>query len=473
MLILHTSDWHLGRSLHRADLTRAFELWSEHVIDLVSRRRIDAVLISGDVYDRGVPPASAVQLFDRTLAKLAELTTVIVTAGNHDSPLRLGFGSALMRPNIHIRTDSRLSGMPVEVRGDGGELGALVYPIPYLDPDVERSRLAPVAPGGQASGGDQADQAEGGEVDLLPRSHEAVLKAALDLVGEDIRHGEHAGAEVARIVMAHAFVTGGEASPSERDISVGGVDSVPSSLFRLGEEGPGPLAYVALGHLHSPQRVGRQGDPVMRYSGSPVAFSFSETSAKSSVLLHVEAGKVEVELIEAPVWRKVRTLEGTLAHLESLAGIGVAHDATGGTVASVADGDVDQAGPGRATSTPSGDLPGESTVAAGKPVGAAAEPASAIDDDAFVRVILTDAHRPLDMSARVRRAFPNVLEIQHRATAEGVSRPQEEIAAMKPKDVLSLFMESAGNRKLERAESALLDEVWERVTAARTAKARS
>ena len=261
MLVLHTSDWHLGRSFHRADLSPAFEMWSRHVVDLVKERRIDAVLISGDVYDRAVPPTSAVELFDRTLAELAELTTVVLTSGNHDSPQRLGFGSSLMRPNVHIRTDARRCGRPVEIAGRDGNR-VFVYPIPYLDPDVERRRLAPSGP----TSGD-------GGAEPLGRSHEAVLAAALKLVSADVRsRPKDAGAF---IVMAHAFISGGKPADSERDISVGGVDSAPSGLFRLGEDGPGPLSYVALGHLHSPQRVGRPGDPPMRYSGSPVAFSFS------------------------------------------------------------------------------------------------------------------------------------------------------------------------------------------------------
>lgn len=97
MRILHTSDWHLGRSLHGADLMPAFELWCEHLVGLVRERGIDAVLISGDVYDRGVPSTQVVELFNRTLTELSEFTTVVLTSGNHDSPLRLGFGAGLMR----------------------------------------------------------------------------------------------------------------------------------------------------------------------------------------------------------------------------------------------------------------------------------------------------------------------------------------------------------------------------------------
>ena len=399
MRILHTSDWHLGRSLHGADLMPAFELWCKHVIDLVRERGIDAVLISGDVYDRGVPSTQVVELFNRTLTELSELTTVILTSGNHDSPLRLGFGAGLMKDSIHIRTDARRAGEPVEVRSRSGELGALVYPIPYLDPDIERRNLVPRGPDGE---GPRPE-------DYLERSHEAVLHAALDLVAADIAGGAYAGADVARICMVHAFVTGGEASPSERDIHVGGVDNAPSGLFRLGAVGGPALSYVALGHLHSPQKIGLPGDPLMRYSGSPIAFSFSETRAKSSVLLEIEGSRVETELIPAPVWRPVVTLTGTMEELLS--------------------------------------------------------PANSVHAESFTRLIVTDPARPPDMSAKLRRAFPHALEIQHQAEAIAREPRLAQITAMNPVDVLTDFMKISGNRELNEDEKSLVTAVWEQVRA--------
>ncbi len=419
MRILHTSDWHLGRSLHGADLMPAFELWCKHVIDLVRERGIDAVLISGDVYDRGVPSTQVVELFNRTLTELSELTTVILTSGNHDSPLRLGFGAGLMKDSIHIRTDARRAGEPVEVRSRSGELGALVYPIPYLDPDIERRNLVPRGPDGE----DPRPE------DYLERSHEAVLHAALDLVAADIAGGAYAGADVARICMVHAFVTGGEASPSERDIHVGGVDNAPSGLFRLGAVGGPALSYVALGHLHSPQKIGLPGDPLMRYSGSPIAFSFSETRAKSSVLLEIEGSRVETdlghfrppslagiegsrvetELIPAPVWRPVVTLTGTMEELLS--------------------------------------------------------PANSVHAESFTRLIVTDPARPPDMSAKLRRAFPHALEIQHQAEAIAREPRLAQITAMNPVDVLTDFMKISGNRELNEDEKSLVTAVWEQVRA--------
>ena len=421
MRILHTSDWHVGRTLHRADLMPAFELWCRHVVEVVRENEVDAVLVSGDVYDRGVPPTAAVGLVDRTLAELAGLATVVVTAGNHDSPQRLGFGAALMRENVHIRTDALSSGVPVEVRGSDGRLGALVYPIPYLDPDVERTRLAAAeevdtAADAAALHAAPVPHARAG-VSASTRSGPATRAGAAGSAHGDAEREDGAGEEVARIAMAHAFVTGGDASDSERDIAVGGLASVPSALFRLGGPGPGPLSYVALGHLHSPQRVGRAGDPPMRYSGSPVAFSFSETAPKSSVLLHVHGSAVEPELIPAPVWRPVLTVEGTLEQIEAAA--------------------------------------------------------LTADAEAFVRAVVIDPDRPAEMAERIRRAFPHALEIQHRAASGGGAHRRADVAAMDPVRVLDLFMSSAGNRPLDAAESALLADAWESALAASNREARS
>ncbi len=168
MLILHTSDWHLGRTLHQADLTPAFQLWCDHVVDLVEERGIDAVLISGDIYDRAIPPTHVVSLFNSTLERLTALTTVVLTSGNHDSPGRLGFGASLMKDSLHIRTDARESGTPIPLRNKAGDVEALVYAMPYLDPDVERRNLAPHSPG-------QDPIPE----DYLERSHEEFLQRPL------------------------------------------------------------------------------------------------------------------------------------------------------------------------------------------------------------------------------------------------------------------------------------------------------
>ena len=290
MKILHTSDWHLGRTLHKVDLHEHQAAFLDWLVDLVEAEGVDVVVIPGDVYDRAVPAVSSVTLLDRALGRLADTgATVVLTSGNHDSPERLGFGRSLMRAGIHLLTDLPGIEHPVSVEDEHGEV--LFFGLPYLEPDRARTELA----------------REGEEP--LPRSHEAVTRAALDRVRE------HAAARpgARTVVLAHTFVTGGEASDSERDLSVGGVDSVPAGVL-------GGIDYLALGHLHGCQDLTRSVGAPAWYSGSPLAFSFSERHHRKSVLM-VELGapgtEVEVRRIETPVPRRLTELRGTLAQLLS------------------------------------------------------------------------------------------------------------------------------------------------------------
>ncbi|HEV2888348.1 MAG TPA: exonuclease SbcCD subunit D [Jatrophihabitans sp.] len=290
MRFLHTSDWHLGRTLHGVDLLDAQRDVLDQICELVARPPdgvpVEAVLIAGDVYDRAVPPVEAVALFASTLARLIEHTTVIVTAGNHDSAIRLGFGAELFTERLRLRTDLASVGTPV-LLGTGSAQVA-VYPLPYLDPDAARVALAPA---GQP----------------LERSHQAVMAAALDRVRHDLASRPPATRSV---VVAHAFVVGGLPSESERSIVVGGVDSVAAGTF----DG---VDYVALGHLHGAQQPRGSAGTVLRYSGSPLRYSFSELSHTKSVALADLEPDLPVRVSTVPLRqpRAMAELTGTLAEL--------------------------------------------------------------------------------------------------------------------------------------------------------------
>src|SRR5919112_2358012 len=132
MRLLHTSDWHLGRTLHGVDLLDHQAAFLQHLVEVVREESVDAVLVAGDVYDRAVPPVEAVTLLSETLARLAERCTVVLTPGNHDSAARLGFGARLMRDAVHLRTRVADLGSPVVLRGPGADDAAvLVYGLPY------------------------------------------------------------------------------------------------------------------------------------------------------------------------------------------------------------------------------------------------------------------------------------------------------------------------------------------------------
>lgn len=290
MRLLHTSDWHLGRTLHGVNLHEAQRVVLERICRLVEEPvegvPIDAVLIAGDVYDRGVPPVESVQLFEMVLARLSAVTTVVVTSGNHDSAIRLGYGAGLFRDRIRMITDPGRLDEPVLLEGADG-VQAAVYGVPYLDVDQARVLLA---------------GAEG----PLPRSHHAVLAAACQRIRVDLA----ARTGVRSVVLAHAFVAGAEPSESERAIAVGGVDRVPGTVFA-------GIDYVALGHLHGPQAPDCAEGSVVRYCGSPLRYSFSEQDHTKVVLLvDVPAvGHVEVTPVEIEQPRPMATLQGRVDEL--------------------------------------------------------------------------------------------------------------------------------------------------------------
>ena len=386
MRLLHTSDWHLGRTLHGVDLLDHQAAYLDHVVDVVRAEQLDAVVVAGDVYDRAIPPVEAVTLLSETLARLAELTTVVLTSGNHDSATRLGFGAGLMRERVALRT--RVAGItrPVELT-DGAGVGLVVYGLPYLDPDTVRTQL--VEPGEPA----------------LARSHEAVTAAAMARVRADLAQRRAARRDLRSVVAAHAFVVGGAASESERDIRVGGVDHVPAEVL-------GGVDYVALGHLHGPQTVGAPAGTTMRYSGSPLAYSFSEQHhTKSSVLVDLSTDEVRTSLVPAPVPRRLADVTGPLEDL----------------------------------------------------LGAAGEPHTGD----WVRVVVTDERRPQDLFARVRARFPHALVVQHRPPqVESATALRAVTSAADPVEVAADFVEHVAGARPDADELAVLRAAYEHAAAA-------
>jgi len=284
MRLLHTSDWHLGRSLHRADLRAAQSAFLDHLVEVARAERVDAVLVAGDVYDRAVPPVDAVELCENALLRLHDTgAQIVLISGNHDSARRLGFGGGLLeKAGVHLRTRPGALARPVLLEDAHGPVA--VYGVPYLEPDAVRNEL----PGT-------------GDHDV-PRGHAGVIGHAVACIRADA----DARGVARRVVMAHGWVSGGAASESERDITVGGVGQVPADLFA-------GFGYVALGHLHGQQTVA----PHLRYSGSPLPYSFSEAShRKGSWLVDLDAaGTAHVEQVPAPVHRRLSVLRGRLADL--------------------------------------------------------------------------------------------------------------------------------------------------------------
>jgi DNA repair protein SbcD/Mre11 len=334
MRVLHTSDWHLGRSLHRADLRAAQAGFIDHLVETARSERVDAVLVAGDVYDRAIPPVDAVELYEDALARLrATGARVILISGNHDSARRLGVNSALIDASgVHLRTRPASLADPVLLADDHGDVA--VYGVPYLEPALglpELRRGTPeLGPGVPEPGVSQLGRGLSERSPGLPesgsgepvgdadtggaRTHEFVLRAAVNRI-----RASAAARSISRtIVLAHAWVAGGASdqerkqdaaqarSDSERDISVGGIGYVPASLF----DG---FSYVALGHLHGKRTLTDN----VRYSGSPLPYSFSEKDhRKGTWLVNVgAAGETSAEWVPAPVHKRLTTLAGRLDDL--------------------------------------------------------------------------------------------------------------------------------------------------------------
>jgi exonuclease SbcD len=388
MRLLHTSDWHLGRSLHRADLRAAQSAFLDHLVNTVRAEKVDAVLVAGDIYDRAVPSVDAVELCEDALLRLnATGARIVLISGNHDSARRLGFGSGLLdKAGVHLRTRPGALARPVMLEDSHGPVA--VYGIPYLEPDAVRGELPPTGP---------ADAATPQET--TARGHAGVIGHAVSCIRADADRRR-----VARqVVMAHGWVTGGAASDSERDITVGGVGQVPAGLF----DG---FSYVALGHLHGQQTVAGH----LRYSGSPLAYSFSEAShRKGSWLVELDGdGTARAERVPAPVFRRLSVLSGRLADL----------------------------------------------------LGAAAYAEYSGD---FVSVTLTDPSRPEGAMDKLRSRFPHVLVLAF----EPAGAPSDErgyrarIAGRDDLAVAAEFVQHVRNAPPSEAEAKLLRAAFEAVRA--------
>ncbi|KZE98377.1 exonuclease SbcCD subunit D [Rhodococcus sp. EPR-157] len=284
MKILHTSDWHIGRTFHGTDLLADQAAALAAIADLVAAHGIDVVVVPGDIYDRAVPSADAVLVCNRGLEAIRAAGAVIVaTSGNHDSPARLGAGAAFAAAGgLHLMTRVGDVGTPVLVDDEFGPVA--FYGIPYLEPETTRFELdIPAA-----------------------RSHAEVLDAAMARVTADLDERRSDSSSVRSVVLAHAFVVGGESTGSERSISGGGVETAPASAF----DG---VDYVALGHLHSPQALTDR----VRYSGSPLPYSFGERSHRKAVwILELDGnGLAGVERVDLPVVRGLSRIEGTVEEL--------------------------------------------------------------------------------------------------------------------------------------------------------------
>jgi exonuclease SbcD len=275
MRLLHTSDWHIGRTFHGHATLDALRGVLLELAEAVRREHVDAVLVAGDVFDSATPAAAAFELFEQVVVAIREAGAVVVmTSGNHDSAARLGHQAPFAAVGgVHVRTRADGVDSPVVLEDEHGAVD--VYGIPYLEPIV-----------------------------VGERSHEAALTSAMDRIRASAAERGNRS-----VVLAHCFASAGvtpAAAGGERDITAGGVDVVPASLF----DG---VDYAALGHIHSHVRLAE----TVRYSGAPLHYSFGETSpARGGWLVDLDAsGFAGATWLDLTVPRRLSTVTGPLESL--------------------------------------------------------------------------------------------------------------------------------------------------------------
>ena len=272
MKFAHIADLHIGKRVHDFSMLEDQRYILDQMLGIFEEQRVDGILIAGDVYDKVVPSAEAVQLFDEFITRLAKLKMpVYMISGNHDSAERLSFGAKLFESSdIYI---SQVYDGNVKKIGLEDEYGLVnVYLLPFLKPATVRHVL-------------QRDDIE---------SYEDGVMAALQECEVD--------ASQRNILVAHQFVTGADRCDSE-ETSVGGLDNVSAEVFDK-------FDYVALGHIHRPQKMGRE---TLRYSGTPLKYSFSEVDHKKSVTIVelLEKGNVQINTVPLVPMRDMRKVRGT------------------------------------------------------------------------------------------------------------------------------------------------------------------
>ncbi len=375
MKFVHLSDLHLGKRVNEFSMIEDQAYILTKILGIIREERPDGVLIAGDIYDKSVPSVEAVSLFDDFLKQLSrQQTQVFIISGNHDSPERLGFASELIAlSGIHIAPAYNGMVCPVSLEDSYGTVN--VYMLPFIKPVHVRSAFP-------------EEKAE---------SYTEAVSAAIAHM--DIREGER------NILIAHQFVTGAARCESE-DISVGGLDNVDASVFDA-------FDYVALGHIHGPQQIGRES---VRYCGTPLKYSFSEAKQCKSVTVAElkEKGNLGIRTVSLTPLRDLRELKGTyeeLANRKNYEG-------------------------------------------------------TSLED--YLHITLTDEEDIVDAVGKLRVIYPNLMKLDYdnRRTRENREiTGGDEMEAKTPMELVREFYERQNNQpmngKQEALVSRLMEKIWE------------
>ena len=373
MRLFHISDLHLGKRIHEFSMIEEQVYILDKILEKIRVDKPDALLISGDIYDKPIPPVEAIELLNDFLTKLAQMElSVYLIAGNHDSAQRLDFAHSLLEENkVYISGVYRTTPKQV-VQTDA--FGEVVFTLmPFIKPAMVSSAFG---------------------LDKTLSYEEGMQYAIAQL---------HLDTDKRNILLAHQFVTWkGTAERSDSETyHIGGVDEIDASVF----DG---FDYVALGHLHAPQRIGRDS---IRYSGSPLAYSFSEIHQKKGITIVElgEKGKLQLDFFPLAPRRKMREIKGPLKGL----------------------------------------------VEAGKEEGGSLD---------YIRAIITDEALTIDPVGQLRTVYPNLMTLEferkNTTTSEGVENIAKDFV---PQDMFDVFFEKQTQKKMDEEQNQLIHAIWKKL----------
>ena len=375
MRFLHLSDLHLGKRVNEFSMLEDQAYILKEILNIIDEQKVEAVLIAGDVYDKVIPSAEAVRLLDDFLTRIAarELPVFLIS-GNHDSAERVAFGSRLMSSRqIYLSPVFESDVEPITISDRYGEIN--IYMLPFVKPSLVK-RVYP-------------------EEEII--TYQDAVNAAVQHMQIDT--------DKRNILLAHQFVTGAARCDSE-ELSVGGLDDVDASIF----DG---FDYVALGHLHGPQKIGKE---TVRYSGTPLKYSFSEANQKkSAVIVDVEEkGKINIQQIPFLPKHDMREIRGTYMEVTAL------------------------------------------------------DFYKDMKTDDYLHITLTDEEDIPDAIGKLRTIYPNIMKLSYdnlRTRAAVTVRGTAEVEEKSPMELLKEFYELQNNQPMtdeqEEIARGMMEEIWE------------
>ena len=375
MRFLHLSDLHLGKRVNEFSMLEDQAYILKEILNIIDEQKVEAVLIVGDIYDKVIPSAEAVRLLDDFLTRIAarELPVFLIS-GNHDSAERVAFGSRLMSSRqIYLSPVFESDVEPITISDRHGEIN--IYMLPFVKPSLVK-RVYP-------------------EEEII--TYQDAVNAAVQHMQIDT--------DKRNVLLAHQFVTGAARCDSE-ELSVGGLDDVDASIF----DG---FDYVALGHLHGPQKIGKE---TVRYSGTPLKYSFSEANQKkAAVIVDVEEkGKINIQQIPLVPKHDMREIRGTYMEVTAL------------------------------------------------------DFYKDMKTDDYLHITLTDEEDIPDAIGKLRTIYPNIMKLSYdnlRTRAAVTVRGTAEVEEKSPMELLKEFYELQNNQPMtdeqEEIARGMMEEIWE------------